>query len=70
MPEALGVVGLAVTPVKGTRLHGVDEVQLTPRGAGVMREFFVIDQRDRMVNAKTLGALQRVVATSMRPAWR
>ncbi len=56
------VAALAVTPVKGTRLHGVDEVRLTPRGAAGDREFFVIDERDRMVNAKTLGELQRVVA--------
>jgi MOSC domain-containing protein len=56
------VVGLAVTPVKATRLHAVDRVELGPDGVQDNRRFYVIDARDRMVNSKRLGSLQTVVA--------
>jgi uncharacterized protein YcbX len=53
---------LSVTPVKATRLQVVDCVELEATGARGNRRFFMIDQRDRMVNGKTLGALQTVVS--------
>ncbi|HWD84512.1 MAG TPA: MOSC domain-containing protein [Solirubrobacteraceae bacterium] len=53
---------LSVTPVKATRLQVVDSVDLEETGARGNRRFFVIDQRDRMVNSKILGALQKVVS--------
>lgn len=56
------VVGLAVTPVKATRLHSVDRIALGRDGVRENRRFFVIDDRDRMVNSKRLGALQTVIA--------
>jgi uncharacterized protein YcbX len=56
------VVGLAVTPVKATRLHAVDRVELTPDGVSDNRRFYVIDARDRMINSKIVGELQTVVA--------
>src|SRR5437764_15261091 len=56
------VVRLAVTPVKATRLHVVDHVGLGPDGVRENRRFYVIDNRDRMVNSKRLGSLQTVVA--------
>lgn len=56
------VSGLAVTPVKGTRLHAVDEIRLDRDGAGGNRRFFVIDDRDRMLNGKQLGELNAVLA--------
>jgi uncharacterized protein YcbX len=56
------VTGLAVTAVKGTRLRGVDAVELDAGGARGNRRFFVIDDRDRMLSGKQLGALQAVVA--------
>ncbi len=56
------VAGLAVTAVKGTRLLTVESVELQQDGAVGNRRFFVIDERDRMVNAKMLGELQTVVA--------
>ncbi|HTX12732.1 MAG TPA: MOSC N-terminal beta barrel domain-containing protein [Solirubrobacteraceae bacterium] len=56
------VTGLAITPVKATRLHQVDRVTLTPEGVHENRRFYVIDERGRMVNSKMLGALQTVVA--------
>jgi uncharacterized protein len=56
------VTGLALTPVKATRLHDVEEIVLGPQGVRENRRFYVIDARDRMVNSKRLGALQTVVA--------
>lgn len=57
------VTALSVAPVKGTRLQTVDAIQLGQSGARGDRRFFVIDERDRMVNAKTLGELQTVEAS-------
>lgn len=51
------VTGLAITPVKGTRLRAVQQVELGSGGARGDRRFFLIDGRDRMVNAKQLGEL-------------
>jgi uncharacterized protein len=59
---AVVVSCLSVTPVKGTRLHPVGEVRLELEGARDDRRFFVIDERDRMLNAKQLGELPQVVA--------
>lgn len=56
------VTALAVTPVKGTRLHSVDQLELGPDGARENRRFFVVDRQDRMVNGKLLGELNTVVA--------
>jgi MOSC domain-containing protein len=56
------VVGLAFTPVKATRLHAVDELALGPDGVPDNRRFYLIDARDRMINSKTVGELQTVVA--------
>jgi hypothetical protein len=56
------VTTLSVTPVKATRLQVVDSVELDETGARGNRRFFVIDQRDRMVNSKILGGLQKVVS--------
>src|SRR5947209_5562234 len=59
---SVSVTGLAITPVKGTRLQTVEEIELGRIGARGNRRFFVIDERDRMVNAKPLGGLQTVIA--------
>jgi MOSC domain-containing protein len=56
------VVGLAFTPVKATRLHTVDSVALEADGLVENRRFYVIDDRDRMINSKIVGELQTVVA--------
>jgi uncharacterized protein YcbX len=61
--EDVRVTALSVAPVKGTRLQMVDAIQLGQAGARGDRRFFVIDERDRMVNAKTLGELQMVEAS-------
>jgi uncharacterized protein YcbX len=57
------VSGLAVTPIKGMRLQNVEEIELAPGGARGDRRFFVVDQRQRMINGKTHGELQQVIAT-------
>lgn len=56
------VVGLTFTPVKATRLHTVDRFDLGPDGLQENRRFYVIDDRDRMINSKIIGELQTVVA--------
>jgi uncharacterized protein YcbX len=56
------VTALSTTPVKGTRLHRVDSIELGPTGADGNRRFFVVDARDRMVNSKIMGDLQTIVA--------
>lgn len=53
---------LAVAAVKGTQLREVQQIELEPTGARGNRSFFVIDERDRMVNGKQLGALNTVLA--------
>jgi uncharacterized protein YcbX len=61
--SAVTVRTLSVTPIKGTRLHTVDEVVLGRSGAQSDRRYFLIDARSRMVNAKTVGELTALVAT-------
>jgi uncharacterized protein len=56
------VTGLAMTPVKATRLHTVDRLELGPDGVPDNRRFYVIDDRDRMINSKIAGELQTVIA--------
>jgi uncharacterized protein YcbX len=56
------VSGLAITPVKSTRLHTVERVRLERSGVRENRRFFLIDERNRMVNGKHLGVLSNVVA--------
>jgi uncharacterized protein YcbX len=53
---------LSIAPIKGTRLHTVDEIMLDRAGARGDRRFYLIDERDRMVNAKTVGELTAAVA--------
>jgi uncharacterized protein YcbX len=62
------VTALAVTAIKGTRVVNVEEIELGPAGARGDRRFFVIDDRDRMVNGKHYGALQSVIASYDEPA--
>lgn len=56
------VVGLAITPVKATRLHAVEQVSLAPEGVRENRRFYLIDERGHMINSKIAGELQTVIA--------
>jgi uncharacterized protein YcbX len=58
---SIAVRALAITPVKGTRIRNVDSVQLDRTGVRENRRFFLIDDRDEMVNATHLGPLQTIV---------
>jgi uncharacterized protein YcbX len=58
----IAVRALAVTAVKGTQLRRVDSLELDRAGARGNRRYFVIDQRDRLLNGKMVGELQTVLA--------
>ncbi len=60
--SAVTIRALSTTAVKGTRLQTVERVVLDAAGARGDRRFYVIDGRDRMVNAKQLGELTALVA--------
>ena len=57
------VAWVALAPVKGLALELVDEVDLTESGPANDRRFFLVDENDRLVNAKGIGVLQQVHAT-------
>jgi hypothetical protein len=67
---AISVLGLAVTPVKGTRLRAVESISLDERGVRDNRRFYLIDADGEMVNALRLGALQTVIADYSEPRQR
>ncbi|HKU59017.1 MAG TPA: MOSC N-terminal beta barrel domain-containing protein [Gaiellaceae bacterium] len=54
------VVWIAVAPIKGMALELVEEAQLTEAGIAGDRRFFLVDENDRLVNAKGLGVLQQI----------
>jgi uncharacterized protein YcbX len=60
--KAIEVTGLGITPVKGTRLRAVDSVRLGPGGVRENRRFFLINDKDEMVNATHLGGLNAIVS--------
>ena len=56
------VAWISVTPVKGLALRQLDECELTELGVAGDRQFFLVDENDRLVNSKGLGVLQQIVA--------
>jgi len=56
------VTALATTPVKGLQTVSLPDVVLDASGAPDDRRFYVIDERERMVNGKHIAALCTVVA--------
>jgi uncharacterized protein YcbX len=48
-------------PVKGLAITQLDECELTEAGVAGDRQFFLVDENDRLVNSKGLGALQQIV---------
>jgi hypothetical protein len=56
------VTSLATTPVKGLRLRPREALTLGLSGVPDNRCFYLIDDRDRMLNGKQVGALCTVVA--------
>jgi len=61
-PDGPRISGLAIAPVKGTRLLSVEALAVGRCGVRENRRFFLVDERRRMVNAKDLGALQSIVS--------
>jgi uncharacterized protein YcbX len=57
------VCGLAITPVKGTRLRAIESVRLDRHGARENRRFFLIDEDEEMVNSTHLGGLNTVISS-------
>ena len=55
------VAWISISPVKGLALRQVDECELTEAGVTGDRQFFLVDENDRLVNSKGLGALQQIV---------
>ena len=58
---SLRVAWISHCPVKGLALRQLDECDLTEAGVAGDREFFLVDENDRLVNSKGLGALQQIV---------
>jgi uncharacterized protein YcbX len=56
------VTWIALTPVKATALHHVDEVDLLEGGPKGDRRFYFISERGRLLNNKDYGPLQTVQA--------
>jgi uncharacterized protein YcbX len=56
------VTALSITPVKGTRLEAAERVELGEHGVVENRRFFLIDEHDRMVNAKDIGELLTIAS--------
>jgi uncharacterized protein len=65
---ALRVAWISYCPVKGLAVRQLDECDLTEAGIAGDREFFLVDENDRLVNAKGLGALQQIVPRHDRDA--
>jgi uncharacterized protein YcbX len=55
------VAWISHCPVKGLAVLPLESCELTEAGIEGDRDFFLVDENDRLVNSKGLGALQRVV---------
>jgi len=55
------VAWISCCPVKGLAIGQVDECELTEAGIVGDREFFLVDENNRLVNSKGLGMLQQIV---------
>jgi uncharacterized protein YcbX len=58
---SLRVAWILHCPVKGLAVRQLDQCDLTEAGITGDREFFLVDENDRLVNSKGLGALQQIV---------
>jgi MOSC domain-containing protein len=58
---SLRVAWISHCPVKGLAVRQLDECEVTEAGIAGDREFFLVDENDRLVNAKGLGRLQQIV---------
>jgi uncharacterized protein len=58
---SLRVAWISFSPVKGFALGQLDQCELTEVGIAGDRQFFLVDEHDRLVNSKGLGVLQQIV---------
>jgi uncharacterized protein YcbX len=58
---SLRIAWISRCPVKGLAIGQLDQCDLTETGISGDREFFLVDENDRLVNSKGLGALQQIV---------
>jgi uncharacterized protein YcbX len=58
---SLRVAWISHCPVKGLAIRQLDRCELTEAGITGDREFFLVDENDRLVNSKGLGVLQQIV---------
>ena len=56
------VTALGATPIKGLRVVAATSLTLDASGAPDNRRFYLVDDRNRMVNGKNIGELSTVVA--------
>jgi uncharacterized protein YcbX len=54
---------ISLTPVKATKLHQVDEVELVDTGVRGDRRLYLVTERGRLVSDKDFGSLQLVDAS-------
>jgi uncharacterized protein YcbX len=55
------VAWISYCPVKGFAIQQLDRCELTEAGVAGDRQFFLVDENDRLVNSKGLGVLQQIV---------
>jgi uncharacterized protein YcbX len=55
------VAWISYCPVKGLAVQQLDRCELTEAGVAGDRQFFLVDENDRLVNSKGLGVLQQIV---------
>jgi uncharacterized protein YcbX len=55
------VAWISVCPVKGLAIRQLDDCELTEAGVAGDRQFFLVDQENRLVNSRGIGALQQIV---------
>jgi MOSC domain-containing protein len=55
------VAWISYCPVKGLAIKQLDRCELTEAGVAGDRQFFLVDENDRLVNSKGLGVLQQIV---------
>ena len=58
---SLRVAWISFSPVKGFALGQLEQCELGESGIAGDREFFLVDEDDRLVNSKGLGVLQQIV---------
>ena len=54
------VAWISYCPVKGLAVQQLDRCELTEAGVAGDRQFFLVDENDRLVNSKGLGVLQQI----------